>query len=324
MHAQSVLDEPFDFILAHGIFSWVPDETRDALFRLCARSLCASGLLYLNYNALPGWNVRGLVRAFLRKRTDPSRGLEAQATEARTLAATLASALAAAPEHPYMKLMQREFQFVCEGDPSYVAHEFLAPDNRAYWRSEFLALAAAHGLGYVADADFHRDAGRVPAQLVTEIEAAGLGEGDDDLLDLVTYRQLHSPIFTHAARIRRAPSEDELDALFVAASLAPSAEQVQGSMLQHGSGFRVEVRDAEMLRALAELSRVWPRGLRVSSLLGPRSPLAEDLRLLHTHGLVELRVMEPDPSGPSPELLNQLERAWGGYTTDPYHSLARA
>lgn len=320
--ADRQLEGQFDFILAHGVFSWVPDPTRDALFELCARRLRKLGLLYLNYNTLPGWNVRGLVRSFLLARDNPALTLQTRAEHARFLSAQMASALASAPDHPYMKLMEREFRFLSDGDPTYVAHEFLASDNNAYWRSQFLAIAAQHGFGYVADADFDRESGRVPVGLVEQIDAAGFGgEGSEDLLDLVTYRQLHSPIMTSGEWTRRMPSPAELDRLYVAAPLAVGEERTDGELtLRHASGFEVVVKEAAMQRALTELCSIWPRGLMIASLLGAESPFMSDLRLMHMHGLLELRIVEADdPHAPPAALLNQRELEWGGYATTPYH-----
>ena len=67
--APEMLEGPFDIIMAHGVFSWVPDDARDAMLELSAALLSPSGLLYLNYNAQPGWKVRGLVRDFLMRQT---------------------------------------------------------------------------------------------------------------------------------------------------------------------------------------------------------------------------------------------------------------
>ena len=49
----------FDFIVAHGVYSWVPPEVRDALFALAAQRLAPDGILYASFNVLPGWRVRG-------------------------------------------------------------------------------------------------------------------------------------------------------------------------------------------------------------------------------------------------------------------------
>ena len=68
-YAAAKLSGQFDFIVAHGVFSWISRDARDALLALCAERLSPGGLLYLNYNAKPGWNVRGLIRDFLMAQT---------------------------------------------------------------------------------------------------------------------------------------------------------------------------------------------------------------------------------------------------------------
>ncbi len=44
-----------DYVIAHGILSWINFEVRHALFRMVDRSLTPGGLAYFSYNALPGW-----------------------------------------------------------------------------------------------------------------------------------------------------------------------------------------------------------------------------------------------------------------------------
>ena len=48
----------FDFIVAHGVYSWVPPDVRDALFALAAQRLARDGILYVSFNVLPGCRVR--------------------------------------------------------------------------------------------------------------------------------------------------------------------------------------------------------------------------------------------------------------------------
>ena len=134
----------FDYVIAHGVFSWVPDQVRDALLQLVADRLKPGGLFYLNYNTRPGWDVRGLVRDFLLAQTAAEPALRARARLAQEVSARVAAALADV-EHPYSRLLANEFRFVCDGDPAWVGHEFLAETNRPYWRSEFLALPAGTG-----------------------------------------------------------------------------------------------------------------------------------------------------------------------------------
>jgi SAM-dependent methyltransferase len=58
---------PFDYIIAHGFFSWVPDEVKSALFAFCRRHLAPSGIATVSFNLESGWKPRlpviGKVRA---------------------------------------------------------------------------------------------------------------------------------------------------------------------------------------------------------------------------------------------------------------------
>lgn len=314
----------FDFILMHGVLSWVAAEVRELLLALCAERLRPGGLLYLNYNARPGWNIRGLVRdLLLRQTTDLAHDLGARTARALELAATFAASYGEAGDHPYMRLMERELRFVCAGHPSYVAHEFLAPENHPFWRSELLAMAGRHDLHYVADADFNYPSGRVEPQLVERITRAGAGGPPiEDTLDLLSYRQLHSPIFTRGALARRPTTTAEIAQLIVASCLDPIADQDAGAvpMFRHPNGFEVEARTEPTRAALERLRSQWPRGLRVGDLFDDVAAVAPDLALLHHHGLIDLRLLEMTDGAPPAEPLNALEAARVGYQTSPYHT----
>lgn len=311
----------FDYIIAHGVLSWIPDQVRDAILGLCSQRLRPGGLLYLNYNTRPGWNVRGLVREFLLAQTGQITALPSRAQLAQEVSAQLASSLAE-NEHPYSKLLANEFRFVCENDISYVAHEFLAPDNHPYWQSEFLALARAFGLEYVADADFNYTSGRIPEDLAPGLKKQQIiGRTLADTVDLLCYRQLHSPIFTRSPFERRPADTKELENLVVASCLAPcTSSDTQNPMFRHPSGYQVEVKEEPVRIALERLQRLWPRGLRVKAAFPVVGNVLDDLTLLHRNGLVELRCIEPGEFEICPEALNRLEARESGCVTTPYHT----
>src|ERR1700693_4931132 len=56
----------FDYIIAHGIYSWVPNEVQEKILEICNRNLVPSGVAYVSYNTLPGWRMRGVVRDRMR------------------------------------------------------------------------------------------------------------------------------------------------------------------------------------------------------------------------------------------------------------------
>ena len=51
-------DEKFDYIIAHGVFSWVPDFVKDAILRVVKENLSQNGVAFISYNVYPGWKVK--------------------------------------------------------------------------------------------------------------------------------------------------------------------------------------------------------------------------------------------------------------------------
>lgn len=49
---------PFDFIIAHGFFSWVPDEVKAALLVFCRENLSPTGIATVSFNLECGWAAR--------------------------------------------------------------------------------------------------------------------------------------------------------------------------------------------------------------------------------------------------------------------------
>ena len=238
------LSGQFDYIIAHGIFSWVPHEVRDVCWNSAPNDLRRGGLLYLNYNTRPGWNVRGMVREFLLAQTAGTPSLRLRAEMAQDVAAKIVASLTVG-EHPYSQLMVNEFRFVCENHVSYVAHEYLAADNHPYWRSEFLALARRYGLEYVADADFCYSSGRIPEDLAPRLDKEhdygphARGHRGPAVLSTAA---LPAPDAWPAAL--HPPGVEEFANLLIASCLVPCISTgADNPMFQHPSGYQVEAKD---------------------------------------------------------------------------------
>lgn len=138
---------PFDVIVAHGLYSWVGPEDRAALRRLVAEALAPGGLVYVGFNALPGWGVRGRVRdALLRAGVGGVAEARARLDDWR---ATLGE-----PGHPWAALLAEELERARAAPDDYLAHEYLAPHNQPFWLGDVVRDFEAQGLRYLGDADF--------------------------------------------------------------------------------------------------------------------------------------------------------------------------
>lgn len=52
----------FDYIVAHGVYSWVPNDVQQKILEVCASNLSPNGIAYVSYNTYPGWRLRGMIR----------------------------------------------------------------------------------------------------------------------------------------------------------------------------------------------------------------------------------------------------------------------
>jgi SAM-dependent methyltransferase len=315
------LSGQFDFIIAHGLFSWVSRDTRDAVLELCAERLRPGGLLYVNYNARPGWNVRGLIREFLLAQTAKVSGLGARTERARAIAERMASELSES-DHPYTRLLANEFRFVGENHASHTAHEYLAAHNEAYWRRAFLNLVGLYGFAYVADADYTYPSGRLPEGAASQFGRLQLDPDAAELTtDLIYYRQVHSPILTRPALTRRLPSISEVAALTLASPLVRSQADDQDAIFEHPGGYRVEAKTEAMVSALGALQSEWPSGKRLDALFADVAAALEDVGLLHRNRLVELRLTGSSVWSSDPTALHEVERRHGEHSTAANHAV---
>ena len=322
LSAINHLDGPFDIIMAHGVFSWVADDARDAMLTMCSSLLAPNGLLYLNYNAKPGWTVRGMVRDFLMQQTVHASSLKERAEMCQAVAAKVIAPLQA-EEHSYSRLMGNEFQIVIKQNPAYIAHEYLSPENNAYWRNEFFSLLQDFDFAYVADADFNCISNRITMDYANLLQEAGLADSTaGDSADLICYRQMQSPILTHAPLVKKTCDDKEFAKLIMASSLEP-VEVKKGNHLsfKHASGQEIESSNESIRRALIKLQPLWPRGLSIRSLFADIADSREDIEWLLRHQLIELRCIEPGDFDTGSEPLHTLEKSLRNSSTSAWHNI---
>jgi methyltransferase-like protein len=140
----------FDYVIAHGVLSWVPREVQDALLRICGRTLSENGVAFISYNTQPGWHVRGGIRDLLLFHTEVPAEPEAQIHEARAVLDLYAEL---SGDGPFGLLLQREAKQVRELTDWYLYHDHLADLNHPFYFREFMDRAREVGLQYLADAE---------------------------------------------------------------------------------------------------------------------------------------------------------------------------
>ncbi|MET3496083.1 methyltransferase-like protein [Variovorax boronicumulans] len=141
----------FDYIICHGVYSWVPGPVQDAILRICAENLAPNGVAYVSYNVYPGWKAREIVRDAMILRGGPRDTPEEKLSYARGMLEFLEQS--ARPDSVLKKTLDEAMPIVRGSSSYYLLHEFLEPCNEPCYFKEFAARADARGLAYLCDAE---------------------------------------------------------------------------------------------------------------------------------------------------------------------------
>ena len=146
----------FDYIIAHGVYSWVDDGVKDALLRLIDEHLAEDGIAYISYNTYPGWHTMDEVRQLMvfSNRDKTQFNHKEKVLHGKTIGSIVGSQIL-----KYDNLKERNSKFlgalrsVMQKDEYYVGHDHLEPNNDPVYFYQFNDHLGAHNLAYLCDAD---------------------------------------------------------------------------------------------------------------------------------------------------------------------------
>ena len=146
----------FDYIIAHGFYSWISDEMKDKLLDIISKHLADNGIAYVSYNTYPGWHTMEEVRQLM---LFANRGHDELTHKEKVLRGKTVGSLVGSQILNYDNLKERNSKFlgalrsVMQKDDYYVGHDHLEPHNDPCYFYQFNDHLNAHNLSYVCDAD---------------------------------------------------------------------------------------------------------------------------------------------------------------------------
>jgi methyltransferase-like protein/2-polyprenyl-3-methyl-5-hydroxy-6-metoxy-1,4-benzoquinol methylase len=326
LRAGSLLDVDaswgrFDYVICHGVFSWVAPAVREKILAVCRENLAPNGVAYVSYNTYPGWHLRRMVRDMALYHTRGVDAPEERSARALELVRFLAeSTWGEEDAHAFFLRSLREHFEEYRDQPSYLIHEYLEETNAPLYFHEFVARAAGHGLQYLAEADPHlMEIGNLPAPVAERLRGFASERLElEQYLDFVLNRTFRRTLLCHAGiPLDRTVTAERMRRLH-AASGARSDSDAPGLRSGIGEGFRAERGTAfttshPLAKAvLVVLAGVWPRALAFDELLadaqgrlaaagegesGGEEVLADLLDSLYWSGVVELHLLPPACTG---------------------------
>jgi hypothetical protein len=307
----------FDFIISHGVYSWVPQQVRERILAISREMLNPQGIAYISYNAYPGCHFRDLVRHMMCFHTQKFEGVNEKATQARALVKFVAESRIK-PDY-YTEAFRTQLGRLEKYQAESLYHDDLNPCALPFYFHEFMEAAEGHDLKYVGEAvpggsdrtSFTDEALR----RMTELEGANeiVREQYKDFLCGTGFRQ--TLLCRKETQLAAAFLEERIPELFAECDSVAinDPEQAGDAPIEFKSprGGTVEITGPVWRGGLSYICSQWPRSVSFEQILnhvkltepgkfvdgGPRDEAAtivSALKQSYLAGVVSLRVWPPD------------------------------
>jgi methyltransferase-like protein/SAM-dependent methyltransferase len=283
----------FDYIIAHGVYSWVPAPVRERLMAVCAQNLTPHGVAYVSYNVYPGWHMlnslRDLMLYHTRDITDP---LE-RVSQARGVLQFMADSVPADTMsrasllNAFSKFLIQETERIGPKSDSFLLHDELEEFNQPLYFHQFMAHAEQHHLQFVSELDFRSalpnfyPKGVVDSLLKTVRNVVEL----EQYLDFLRNRTFRQTLLCHAGLpVNRTIKPESLRPFHLASRAVPDAAEpnIHSRTVEKFKtldGATLSIDHPVSKAAMIHLALQWPRTVPFEDLL----PAAE-ARLRSTNG----------------------------------------
>jgi len=278
LRQMNILEAPpdlgtFDYIIAHGLYSWVPEPVREKILAICREHLTENGVAYISYNAYPANHLRDVARRMMRFHAQQFSEPTEQIRQARSFLKFLAEAKSKSGH--WQDVLRFQYERIEKYADAGFFHDDLSPMNQPFYFYEVMEAADRHKLQFLGEADF------------TEMQSSGLTDEANrvvlkiEQLNRVAREQYMDFILGRAFRqtllcrqnhqLDRTPKPERVFGLLAAGDVvpvsagvntaAPGAEDFQRGKTVIATGQPI------LKSALVYLGQVWPRRVSFDELL---------------------------------------------------------
>jgi SAM-dependent methyltransferase len=280
----------FDYVIAHGLYSWVPPDVRDALLKVTARVLAPRGVAFISYNSYPGAYLRQIARDFARFHARSSAAPAAQVQAAREALEAIQPGVPSEGLHS-AAFIEEAAQMLARDDGG-LFHDDLARFNQPVYFHQFIEHAAQHGLQFLAEAELTASGihGLSPQATKVIERFASTRIETEQYADFLRGRRFRQTLLCRSGiPVLDAPEPERVEELYVGGPITVT-EQAGEREYASALGGRISTADRRLQSILDEVVTAWPSFLRAGDLV----PGAGDFFLeLFAAKLVDLRTTPP-------------------------------
>ena len=301
----------FDYVIAHGLYAWIPEAARDGLLASTRHHLAPNGVAFISYNALPGCRIRQIIREMLlyqlRGVEDVSERFKLARGEAERLLESYSD------DVPAQHMIKSELRELLERPLEVLAHDDLGDVYAPAYLHQFLGHAGRHDLRFLTEATLGRcGEGFLPPHALDNPAFDLLAHLQQ--LDFKVLRSYRENLLVHAeVALDRRPRAERLSGLFVSAPVRKVHDEPD---VYDVGQKRVKLPDAALRGLIDRIGAAWPAALPVADLALDDEHAEAMLRMYWT-GILELHTEPPAFSAktadrPTASPLARLQAAAGG------------
>jgi methyltransferase-like protein/SAM-dependent methyltransferase len=293
----------FDYIIAHGIYSWVTPAVQQKILQLCQQLLTPDGVAYISYNTQPGWQFRQTLRDMMHYHTSHFPNTTAPDEPLKKLLDFFTQATAQAKE-PYSQFAHQEINQCRQLPESFLYDTFWQENPQPEYFYQFIEKARQHGLEYLSDAFVHT----MLIDTFPPAVAQGLQMFKHDLIhqeqmmDFLRHRHFRHTLLCHQNQsLTRTLSADSLQHFFISAFLQPVPDTA-GQQFGNRKG-RVSTDNPLIKKTFTYLNQQWPCAVALDELFttvtdethqtidqAEQATIKDTLLKCYTMGLIEFQL----------------------------------
>lgn len=267
----------FDYIIAHGVYSWVPPAVQDKILAVCKTNLTPNGVAYVSYNTYPGHHLQTIARDLMRYHLHQVAASDPEVQIRHALAVLKFVAEALPKQGTYQTLLKQILEDDLLGrDPESLYHDDLAPVNLPVYFHQFVEHARRQGLQFLAEANIvDMQERKFPPHVCDTLRALVKDQIilKEQYLDFLKGRKFRQTLLCHDnVAIDREPKPELMTGFYISspampASLTPDIRSAAVEEFRGPHEAAMSTGYPLAKAAILELGTRWPKFLRFHELL---------------------------------------------------------
>ncbi len=262
----------FDYIIAHGLISWIPDFVIDRVFSIYSEMLEPQGVGYISYNVYPGCHYRDMVSNIMRFHTRNTEEPLEKVQNAISFLSFLTENVT--DKEIYQPILRHELERHFKHEASDIFHDDLSDCYAPMYFNEFAKKLDTNELQFLSEAELHASSmGDFSPEVLEVIDQSKNIVEREQYMDFFRGRIFRQTLVCRKdIEINRQPKPLDIEKFLLAAPVKPQSDNIKlterkAVRFVGDKGFGLEIDHPLTKACLVHLGEIWGRAIPLKELL---------------------------------------------------------